>query len=84
MQMGDGKYFYVYVIKNSQVNAAASILRVTQTFGSEDYAGAPATGPIVMNGSSDYVSPAVYHNHGSDRDMHNHYDAIYFWGFRLY
>ena len=83
MQMGDGKYLYVYVLKNG-TGWQQAVLRVVQTYGSSTYAGIYASGPVVMNGSSDWVTPAVYHNHGSDRILQAHTDATLFWGFRIY
>ena len=83
MQMGDGKTLYVYVLKNG-TGWQQAVLRVVQTFGDVDYAGIYASGPVVMNGSSDWVTPACYHNHGSDRILQAHTDATLFWGFRIY
>ena len=83
MQMGNGKYLYVYVLKNG-TGWQQAVLRVVQTYGSEDYAGIYCSGPVVMNGSSDWVTPACYHNHGSDRILQAHTDATLFWGFRIY
>ena len=83
MQMGDGKTLYVYVLKNG-TGWQQAVLRVVQTYGSEDYAGIYCSGPVVMNGSSDWVTPACYHNHGSDRILQAHTDATLFWGFRIY
>ena len=41
------------------------------------------TGTTHMNGSSDYATAEIYHNHGASQNLDSNEDFTYFMGFRL-
>ena len=84
INIGDTKSLYGYVLKNgtSYTNAVCTIAaqHATATWG-----GINVSTLVAMNGSSDWLSAAVYHSHGSSSNLaHNQYTQNIFWGFRIY
>ena len=85
VQNADAKFASVYISKNG-IAVANHQFSSTESWGAVDYAAPHVSGPVAMNGSSDWVAATIYHNYGSDRTLvaSTMEGWQFFWGFRVY
>ena len=84
INIGDTKSLYGYVLKNGTAYTDA-VCTIAAQHATATWGGINVSGLVAMNGSSDWLSAAVYHSHGSSSNLaNNQYTQNIFWGFRIY
>lgn len=74
--LADGAAFFIMLYKNGAEARRGGFLRT----GSTGDNSVVVSADLYMNGSTDYVEVFVNHNHGSNRNIINDADAVYFDG----